>query len=82
MDITERENEKNKINITSEKPSSAIEPGTLRVIKRNGSVVNFDISKIEVAITKAFLAVHTSACLLYTSPSPRDGTKSRMPSSA
>ena len=54
MDITERENEKNKINITSERPSSAIEPGILRVIKRNGSVVNFDISKIEVAITKAF----------------------------
>ncbi|MBV12518.1 MAG: ribonucleoside-diphosphate reductase subunit alpha [Flavobacteriaceae bacterium] len=38
-----------------------IEPGKLRVIKRNGSVVNFDSSKIEVAITKAFLAIHTSA---------------------
>ena len=25
---------------------------------------------------------HTSACLLYTSPSPRDATLSRMPSSA
>ena len=25
---------------------------------------------------------HIQACLLYTSPSPRDGTKSRMPSSA
>ena len=48
-----------------------IEPGKLRVIKRNGSVVNFDATKIEVAITKAFLAMHTS-CLLYTSPSPRD----------
>ena len=24
----------------------------------------------------------TNGCLLYTSPSPRDGTKSRMPSSA
>ena len=24
----------------------------------------------------------TNTCLLYTSPSPRDGTKSRMPSSA
>ena len=38
-----------------------IEPGKLRVIKRNGSVVNFDATKIEVAITKAFLAMHTSA---------------------
>ena len=27
-------------------------------------------------------ALHTPACLLYTSPSPRDRQKSRMPSSA
>jgi ribonucleoside-diphosphate reductase alpha chain len=32
-------------------------PGQLRVIKRNGSVVSYDPSKISVAITKAFLAV-------------------------
>ena len=89
MDITERENEKNKINITSERPSSAIEPGILRVIKRNGSVVNFDISKIEVAITKAFLAVHTSAAAASSSvqqkvnslaKSVQDTFSSRMPS--
>ena len=29
-----------------------------------------------------FVAVNTDACLLYTSPSPRDGLLSRMPSSA
>ncbi len=89
MDITERENEKNKINITSERPSSAVEPGILRVIKRNGSVVNFDISKIEVAITKAFLAVHTSAAAASSSvqqkvnslaKSVHDTFSSRMPS--
>ena len=89
MDITERENEKNKINITSKRPSSAIEPGILRVIKRNGSVVNFDISKIEVAITKAFLAVHTSAAAASSSvqqtvnslaKSVHDTFSSRMPS--
>ena len=28
------------------------------------------------------IMVHTLACLLYTSPSPRDRTRSRMPSSA
>ncbi len=33
------------------------QPGTLRVIKRNGKVVSFDLSKIIVAMTKAFLAV-------------------------
>ena len=32
-------------------------PGKLRVIKRNGAVVPYDPSKIEVAITKAYLAV-------------------------
>ena len=30
----------------------------------------------------AFMAVGAYACLLYTSPSPRDRTRSRMPSSA
>ena len=89
MDTTERENEKNKVNITSETASSAIEPGILRVIKRNGSVVNFDISKIEVAITKAFLAVHTSAAAASSSVqqkvntlanSVHDTFSSRMPS--
>jgi ribonucleoside-diphosphate reductase alpha chain len=32
-------------------------PGTLRLIKRNGTVVPYDDGKIAVAITKAFLAV-------------------------
>jgi ribonucleoside-diphosphate reductase alpha chain len=36
---------------------SATAPGQLRVIKRNGTVVTFDASKIAVAMTKAFLAV-------------------------
>ena len=36
---------------------SATAPGQLRVIKRNGTVVPFDASKIAVAMTKAFLAV-------------------------
>ena len=31
---------------------------------------------------KQILAAITNACLLYTSPSPRDATLSRMPSSA
>ena len=47
--------------VTEESPVSAsitaTAPGQLRVIKRNGTVVPFEISKISVAITKAFLAV-------------------------
>ena len=36
----------------------------------------------ESAIANHFVAVSTNTCLLYTSPSPRDGLLSRMPSSA
>ena len=36
---------------------SATAPGQLRVIKRNGTVVPFEDTKITVAITKAFIAV-------------------------
>jgi len=36
---------------------TATAPGQLRVIKRNGTVVPYDESKISVAMTKAFLAV-------------------------
>ena len=41
-------------------PSAEIQataPGSLKVIRRNGKVTPFDRSKIEVALTKAFLAV-------------------------
>ena len=41
-----------------------------------GAVVKALVS--EGAVVKA----HASDCLLYTSPSPRDGATSRMPSSA
>ncbi len=61
MDVSERKEQEKNIDLSKDKLTSAVEPGTLRVIKRNGSVVDFDRSKIEVAITKAFLAVHTSA---------------------
>ncbi|SDJ61800.1 ribonucleoside-diphosphate reductase subunit alpha [Microbulbifer yueqingensis] len=36
---------------------AATAPGQIRVIKRNGTVVPYDDSKIAVAVTKAFLAV-------------------------
>ncbi|MEC8465901.1 MAG: ribonucleoside-diphosphate reductase subunit alpha [Pseudomonadota bacterium] len=34
-------------------------PGKLRVIKRNGKVVPFELDKIKVAVTKAFLSVES-----------------------
>ncbi|MFK7828181.1 MAG: ribonucleoside-diphosphate reductase subunit alpha [Congregibacter sp.] len=45
----------NAASITADLAATA--PGQLRVIKRNGTVVSFEASKIAVAITKAFLAV-------------------------
>lgn len=36
---------------------AATAPGTLRVIRRNGSVTPYDDTKITVALTKAFLAI-------------------------
>ena len=36
----------------------------------------------DVIIKKAELIISFKSCLLYTSPSPRDSRKSRMPSSA
>ena len=38
-----------------------------------------EMSMLELA---KFIIKHTNSCLLYTSPSPRDRTRSRMPSSA
>ena len=38
-------------------PDAATAPGTLRVIKRNGAVVPYTDDKIQIALTKAFLAV-------------------------
>jgi len=35
----------------------AVEPGHVRVIRRNGKVTAFDANKISVAVTKAFLAI-------------------------
>ena len=40
--------------------------------------VNFDQKENQIVVTPAT----TKSCLLYTSPSPRDATLSRMPSSA
>jgi ribonucleoside-diphosphate reductase alpha chain len=57
----EQQNVASKPAATTENPNptrlSATAPGQLRVIKRNGTVVPFEDSKITVAITKAFLAV-------------------------
>ena len=42
----------------------------------------FDSFEARVALAKQFRIYRPKICLLYTSPSPRDATLSRMPSSA
>ena len=60
-------------------------PGEI-LIKNHYSVVSSgtELAAIEVANTSVTDKLQNSSniCLLYTSPSPRDRTRSRMPSSA
>ncbi|MCI0749407.1 MAG: ribonucleoside-diphosphate reductase subunit alpha [Nevskiales bacterium] len=43
--------------VTEPTDVTATAPGTIRVIRRNGKLTAFDASKINIAMTKAFLAV-------------------------
>ena len=52
--------------VQQEKETTAITPGQMRVIKRNGSVVPYNQEKIAIAITKAFLAVEGGAAAAST----------------
>ena len=48
-----------------------------------GSGKTFTMANVIAKVQKPTLVVvHNKTCLLYTSPSPRDRTRSRMPSSA
>ena len=58
--VTEQTESIKEAKISESIPLDELKPGQLRIIKRNGKVVLFDVSKIEVAITKAFLAVYSS----------------------
>ena len=89
METTGTIEEKKQESVQSEPKKAMVSPGQLRIIKRNGSVVDFDGSKIEIAITKAFLAVHTSAAAASSSVHSRvsalssqveDTFRKRMPS--
>ena len=50
--------------------------------KRFGSRMVLRIDRGEEVLTQLHRAAEQEGCLLYTSPSPRDRQKSRMPSSA
>ena len=48
----------------------------------SGMTYNMDFEKTSKEFDKVFKSNGLTICLLYTSPSPRDRTRSRMPSSA
>ena len=56
----------------------------VRSILTKNAFVNYwaDASKLMMMLTGLFFTIQCVSCLLYTSPSPRDGLLSRMPSSA
>ena len=72
--------------LTAQNPSmSDINPNELTELRTLGEIVDYVSSKVGggTTTTAAPAAITTvNTCLLYTSPSPRDRTRSRMPSSA
>ena len=52
------------------------------VVHRKNKIVPHDDPQLELADTVTVTFKYQKSCLLYTSPSPRDGLLSRMPSSA
>ena len=61
---------------------SLLQPNTPFVVVRTADVVRMLPTPQELIIELELAPDHAGPCLLYTSPSPRDRTRSRMPSSA
>ena len=78
---------KNALSETNGDVDAAIEvlrkKSVLKAEKKADRATNEGALVVGVAETFGFIVeVNTETCLLYTSPSPRDATLSRMPSSA
>ena len=62
--------------------SAAEGPFKVRTISAAGKVIGYVFQSLDVVDIPAYSGKPINTCLLYTSPSPRDATLSRMPSSA
>src|SRR5665811_310683 len=74
-----------RIAVGSASEDARIVEAIARVLTRERSSVQLSLAVVEQGQTEALLiggGADLAACLLYTSPSPRDRTRSRMPSSA
>ena len=67
------------VNATGSQLTSSIGAETIDI---GVPITGFELSVSNKTFTQDTLAAFAQACLLYTSPSPRDRTRSRMPSSA
>ena len=52
------------------------------IVSLMSNVSHYDIGELVATVSENGTLASNSSCLLYTSPSPRDRTRSRMPSSA
>ena len=61
MQLTANVNEASKLSLDNireiQEETGRIDNAMMKVVRRNGSVVGFEVSKISIAMTKAFLAV-------------------------
>ena len=73
---------KELLNIVRNSPSAAVSAATCHVCQVKKRKTRRDQIPITPIQRSDRLWEHFFACLLYTSPSPRDRQKSRMPSSA
>ena len=83
----EIKNNENRVGLTPEAAASLVENGhSVFIESSSGSGIGFfdhDYKNVGCKILACARALYeNSDCLLYTSPSPRDATLSRMPSSA
>ena len=89
-DVAEKDNESrffSRLKLGLKKTRDSFASGVIRVVSGPTELGPELWQELEEILLSADMGVHTmtwimEACLLYTSPSPRDRQKSRMPSSA
>ena len=71
-----------KVTLIKVDPYINVDPGTMSPFQHGEVFVTNDGTETDLDLGHYERFVRFQACLLYTSPSPRDRTRSRMPSSA
>ena len=71
-----------KVTLQKFDPYLNVDPGTMSPFQHGEVYVLDDGAETDLDLGHYERFTHTQLCLLYTSPSPRDGLLSRMPSSA